>query len=179
MHTVRILNRWFERNCQFVHQARAGAIVRAVEGLLRGGTLTLTHVGRSLSGKAKTKHKIKCIDRLLGNAHLHRERQSIYAAKARCLLVGVERAKTLCDLFCSDPVFGGTGDENCCVQHQRRQRASVQVTSNFNLLYYDRYMHAIMLFLSKYLCVAIVFKRHNNSKPRKSIIVLMLFMESV
>ncbi|WP_252360521.1 hypothetical protein, partial [Escherichia coli] len=37
-------------------------------------TLTLTELGRNLPTKARTKHNIKRIDRLLGNRHLHKER---------------------------------------------------------------------------------------------------------
>lgn len=72
-------------------------MLAAVEGLLLGGVLTLTHLGRSLSGQSRTKHKRKRVDRLLGNRHLHRERGQIYQALAQWLLVGVERPVILID----------------------------------------------------------------------------------
>jgi hypothetical protein len=55
---------------------------------LTGGKLSLTHLGRSLSGPAQVKHQIKTVDRLLGNQHLQRERDGIYRAIARTLLLG-------------------------------------------------------------------------------------------
>jgi hypothetical protein len=66
MHAISLLQRWFERNVGFMRQRRRVSLLVAVAGLLRGGTLTLTHVGRALPGKGYTKHKIKRVDRLLG-----------------------------------------------------------------------------------------------------------------
>ncbi|NKC13187.1 MAG: hypothetical protein GKR94_13600 [Gammaproteobacteria bacterium] len=57
-------------------------MVKAVGGLLSGGKLNLSHIGRSLLCTAFTKHNIKCIDRLLGNTHLHHERLYIDRAMA-------------------------------------------------------------------------------------------------
>ena len=97
MHVYRVLDRWFERNCCWMHRARARALVRAVSGLLRGGTLTLTHLGRSLPGSSFTKHKIKAVDRLLGNSRLHRERLDVYREMSATLLSGAQRPVILVD----------------------------------------------------------------------------------
>ena len=86
MHTVRFVNHWLERKCSFMHQARAWSLSRTVGGLLRGGKLSLTHLGRSLVADSYEKHRIKSVDRLLGNRHLHAERIEVYAALARELL---------------------------------------------------------------------------------------------
>lgn len=103
MHPISLLQRWFERNIDFMHQTRAASVLAAVAGLLRGGTLTLTHLGRALAGDGHTKHKIKRIDRLLGNAHLHREQPQLYAALARWLLSGVERPVIVVDWSDCEP----------------------------------------------------------------------------
>ncbi|CAG23515.1 Putative transposase similar to Tn10 [Photobacterium profundum SS9] len=50
----------------------------SVQALLSNDALTLTLLGRSLPSKAKTKHCIKRVDRLLGNNHLHHDRLDIY-----------------------------------------------------------------------------------------------------
>ena len=47
--------------------------------------LTLTAIGRNLSGKAKVKHKIKRVDRLLGNTKLHVDLINIYQAIAQSI----------------------------------------------------------------------------------------------
>lgn len=103
MHPISLLQRWFERNTTFMHRGRAASLSAAVEGLLWGGRLTLSHLGRSLRGAARTKHKIKRVDRLLGNAHLHSERRAIYKALAQWLLVGVERPVILVDWSDCEP----------------------------------------------------------------------------
>jgi hypothetical protein len=86
MHETRLLHRWLTTACPFIHLARVGAVVKSVGGLLAGGKLSLTHIGRSLRTGAFAKHNIKCIDRLLGNASLHAERMDIYRAIAQWVL---------------------------------------------------------------------------------------------
>ncbi|EPH4415232.1 IS4-like element ISVsa5 family transposase, partial [Escherichia coli] len=51
-------------------------------------TLTLTELGRNLPTKARTKHNIKRIDRLLGNRHLHKERLAVYRWHASFICSG-------------------------------------------------------------------------------------------
>lgn len=97
MHTISLLQKWVERNLSFMHRVRGASVVAAVEGLLNGGRLTLSHLGRALSGDGRTKHKIKRIDRLLGNPHLHVERGQVYQALARWLLAGVSRPVIVVD----------------------------------------------------------------------------------
>lgn len=69
-----------------IHGARRKALHVAVCALLRQRRLTLSALGRSLGTRAKPKHSIKRIDRLLGNRHLWKERFDIYKAMARALL---------------------------------------------------------------------------------------------
>lgn len=100
MHASRglpLLEQWLRRACPAIHAARSAAVVAVVDSLVRGGKLTLTHLGRNLSGAAFPKHAIKRVDRLLGNRHLHRERPGIYGAIARCLLASAARPVLLVD----------------------------------------------------------------------------------
>ena len=103
MHASSLLQRWFGGNTPFMHRGRQVSLLAAVEGLLCGGTLTLTHLGRSLRGAAHAKHKIKRIDRLLGNGHLQRECRQVYAALARRLLRGVRRPVIVVDWSDCEP----------------------------------------------------------------------------
>lgn len=103
MHTISLLEKWLQRNTRFMHQKRAGSLEAAVEGLLRGGRLRLTQLGRALNGSARPKHKIKRVDRLLGNRHLHLERARIYQAVARWLLSGVARPVIVVDWSDCEP----------------------------------------------------------------------------
>ena len=91
MHAMRLLESWLKRNCDFIHCARVAAVVKVVDGLVRGEKATLTQLGRSLCTGAYEKHNIKCVDRLLGNERLWGERLGIYRALAGWLLSSVER----------------------------------------------------------------------------------------
>jgi hypothetical protein len=91
MHAVRFVNKWLERKCSFVHRARARVLARTVGALLQGEKLSLTHLGRWLPGLGYEKHRIKSVDRLLGNGHLHRERVAVYRELAHEVLAGSPR----------------------------------------------------------------------------------------
>ena len=58
----------------------------AVEAGLKGASVSITELGRTLSGPAHIKHKIKRMDRLAGNCHLITERTAIYGAMTQWLL---------------------------------------------------------------------------------------------
>ena len=97
MHAMSLLEKWLQGNAVIGHQARVTALVRVVGALLSGGKLALTHLGRHRAGRAFVKHHIKAVDRLLGNRHLHRERDGVYRAVARTVLGGVARPVILVD----------------------------------------------------------------------------------
>jgi hypothetical protein len=78
-----------------VHAKRLGAVTKVVEGIVRGGRLVPAAIGRSL--RVAPKHGIKCVDRLLGNAHLQRELLFLYCAIAHHLLHGCARPVILVD----------------------------------------------------------------------------------
>lgn len=58
----------------------------AVEAGLKGASVSITELGRTLSGPACIKHKIKRMDRLAGNRHLNSERMAVYGAMSQWLL---------------------------------------------------------------------------------------------
>jgi hypothetical protein len=60
-----------------------------VTGLVIGGRACLTALGRALPGETSEKHRIKAVDRLLGNPALHREIDQVYRAIAHWLLKNV------------------------------------------------------------------------------------------
>jgi hypothetical protein len=69
-----------------MHKLRRTALFVNVLAALRGGVLTVTHLGRSITSEAKEKHCIKRADRLLSNRRLHREWQDIYSSLTRLLI---------------------------------------------------------------------------------------------
>src|SRR5689334_20960616 len=94
---VKVLSQWLGRQDVIGHSSRVAAVLRAVGAVLAGGKLSLTHIGRNLAGQAQVKHQIKAADRLLGNQHLRRERDRIYRAIVRSLLLGKERPVIVVD----------------------------------------------------------------------------------
>lgn len=86
MHAVSLLHRLLCRACPEVHRARLEAVRSAVVGVITGRRLSIAGVGRAMAPGAKTKHRIKRIDRLAGNRHLEAERVTLYRAMARSLV---------------------------------------------------------------------------------------------
>lgn len=91
MRCIEILQTATQKNLQNVHRRRQHAVWRAVAGAIQGRQLCLTSLGRALPGSTTDKHRIKAVDRLLGNRALHRELETFYRALAAWLL---KRVKT-------------------------------------------------------------------------------------
>lgn len=89
MPQLKLSHKLFRESLANFNQARVKAVFDGVDGLIRGNELSLTSIGRHLPGKAKTKHKIKRIDRLLGNSSLHQELSAIYTAVSHRLLKAI------------------------------------------------------------------------------------------
>jgi len=88
MIALKVLHKKLTQACPFIHQTRLTALVHATSALLVGQRLSLTQLGRNLVSTARVKHNIKRMDRLLGNAHLHKERRDIYRFICQELLKG-------------------------------------------------------------------------------------------
>lgn len=86
MAIITTLHNLLKRSLPGIHAARLQALMAAVEAGLTGASLSITALGRALSGSAFIKHKIKRIDRLAGNSHLGIERMALYGAMAQWLL---------------------------------------------------------------------------------------------
>jgi hypothetical protein len=80
-----------------MHESRVTAMVKVAEGIVRAGRLTPASIGRNLAGSAQPKHAIKCVDRLLGNLHLKRDRLFVFLAISHRLLRGCDRPVILID----------------------------------------------------------------------------------
>jgi hypothetical protein len=139
MRAVNILRRWLSPSLKFVHTARVHALWRAVEAAATGGVLSLTAMGRASSAKAQPKHRIKAMDRLLGNPALQEEVTGIYAAIA-WLIVRHEQPVILVDwtqvgskhwaLVAAVPI-GGRALPIYAQAHPAKRLGSVSVHSRF------------------------------------------------
>jgi hypothetical protein len=97
MHAVYILHQHLRRYCRAVHLKRLAALMACVSAALVSQRITLSELGRALPSRARVKHSIKRVDRLLGNPQLAAERFDIYRAIARLLLGRVQRPLVLVD----------------------------------------------------------------------------------
>lgn len=111
MHALTILVRILSASLPEIHTKRLTSLMAAVEAVVTGSRLTLSDMGRGLSGSAAVKHNIKRIDRLLGNTALHTEVPKLYEALVRQCLEGIytfDRHRLVG--FDSKPALA-----NCCV----------------------------------------------------------------
>jgi hypothetical protein len=89
MHALTILHRILSASLPQIHAKRLTSLLAAVDAVVKGSRLTLSDMGRGLSGTVAVKHNIKRIDRLLGNSVLHTEMPRLYEALVRQCLEGM------------------------------------------------------------------------------------------
>jgi len=97
MHTAKVLHTLLSRSVPTIHQVRLTSFVDTVESLTTGGNACVTQLGRGLQGSSYDKHKIKRVDRLVSNPHLHQECDGLYASITESLLKGISRVIVLID----------------------------------------------------------------------------------
>ena len=97
MRAIAIVQAELREGAEIVHAKQWAALWRGVAGLLDGGQLWLTALGRCLPGRTSDKHRIKAADRLLGNVALQLALPSLYAVLARFLLRGIRRPVIVVD----------------------------------------------------------------------------------
>ncbi|MBL6751836.1 MAG: IS4 family transposase [Nevskia sp.] len=89
MHATAVLQKLRRRSIPSIHLKRLNSLVAMVASALSGGRLTLSSLGRGLPGDTSVRHRIKRVDRLLGNSHLQQERLLFY--RLLCdLLIGAQ-----------------------------------------------------------------------------------------
>lgn len=139
MQAVRFLHKAFSQALPTIHSKRLSSLMSCVSALLHGHRLTLTDLGRAMPSEAYTKHSIKRVDRLLGNARLQHERQLFYWKMLTALLGSLRHPLILVDWSpinaASDlyllrasiplagrafPVYESVHDREGCPQRQRQ-----------------------------------------------------------
>jgi hypothetical protein len=83
MRASEVLQKCLSESLNAMHALRNGVLLRAVEALVRGRRLILMDLARSWPDAERVRAPPKALDRLLGNSHLHAERERIYASMAR------------------------------------------------------------------------------------------------
>lgn len=97
MHARKIVDEFLGACLSCLHAKQAEAIKVAVSGALEGGRLSLSQLARSAASTTPMRHRIKRIDRLLGNKALHAARAAIYHGVAERWLAGIEQVLVVID----------------------------------------------------------------------------------
>lgn len=97
MHTMPVLQKFFADSLPQVHAYRLNAVTVAVDAVAQGAQVAITSMGRSLTSATRTKHRVKRMDRLVGNRLLGAERDQFYQAMIDRLLVGSRQPIILID----------------------------------------------------------------------------------
>lgn len=88
MKAIKLLHKKLFTACPEMHVIRLKALMAGVTSAITEHQLTVTGLGRNLKSHSntRTKHDIKRMDRLVGNRHLHAEREKIYQYLSRQLI---------------------------------------------------------------------------------------------
>ena len=86
MHAPTIVARVLAPCVKNLHRKQAHALLRASAGLLIGCAASLSSIALRVSGLTSFKHRLKSVDRLLGNSTLHSWRWQLYRQVAACWL---------------------------------------------------------------------------------------------
>ncbi len=97
MHARGIVARVLGPCLKCLHQRRGAALQRAVTGLLGAKASSLSAIALHLHGPTVLKHRIKSVDRLLGNTAMHRARQWLYHGVTEHWLEGLQQLLVVVD----------------------------------------------------------------------------------
>jgi hypothetical protein len=86
MHAEAIVARVLTPCLNGIHRKRVDALLRATAALLRGGVTSLSAIALHLGNDITLKHRLKSVDRLLGNGALHAMWVEVYRCLAQCWL---------------------------------------------------------------------------------------------
>ncbi len=81
-----LCHKYFKNALSSFNNARMKTLMNCSDALISGNKLTLTEIGRNLSGAAQVKHKIKRVDRFLKNKYLYNDRVAVYHALAQPII---------------------------------------------------------------------------------------------
>ena len=90
-----LLHEHLSVSCPHIHSTRLQSVLDVATGLQKSRNLSLTAIGRQLSSDTAIKHRVKKVDRLLGNRHLYKELTSIYQGLSSYILRYVNQTQHL------------------------------------------------------------------------------------
>ena len=89
MHAKGIVNLMLANCLSSLHEKQAEALRAGVCAAVEGGHLSLSQLARKLRSQVALRHRVKRMDRLLGNGAIHARRIEVYGSLARQWLAGL------------------------------------------------------------------------------------------
>ena len=97
MHTPTIVAQVMQCCLPLMHAARWGALRDVVVSSVNGHALGLVALAVGAPRTISVRHRVKCVDRLLGNIHLKAHRFDLYTALAQQWLSGLPQLLIVVD----------------------------------------------------------------------------------
>ena len=95
MSVQEIIHEQLSVSCPNMHRNRLQSVIDVATGLQKSQNLSITAIGRQLSNETSIKHRIKKVDRLLGNQHLYNEVSSVYEGLSSYVLKYIHQDKSV------------------------------------------------------------------------------------
>jgi hypothetical protein len=89
MHAETIVKRMLTNCLSSLHEKQAEAVHAGVVAALEGGSLSLSRLAQRVPGEVALRHRVKRMDRLLGNDAIHGKRLEVYGRLAEDWLSGI------------------------------------------------------------------------------------------
>jgi hypothetical protein len=103
MHAKKVLHKFLEKTCSWMHAARRNVLQVTVLAAIDERRLSVTGLGRAIDSDAKEKNCIKRADRLIGNENLHAQFREVYSSFTNLIIGSVKRPVILIDWSDLDP----------------------------------------------------------------------------
>ena len=97
MHTATIVTQVMRCFLPIMHAARWRALHDVVTSSVKGHALGLVALAVGTPRTTSVRHRVKCVDRLLGNSHIEAHRFDLYAAQALQWLCGLPQLLIVVD----------------------------------------------------------------------------------
>src|SRR5437762_3630279 len=78
-----LLHTYIAEDCPSIHAARLQSVMEVASALQKSQNLSMAAIGRNISAPISVKNKIKKVDRLEGNKHLHTELEVLYESLSK------------------------------------------------------------------------------------------------
>lgn len=107
MHTERSIQQIFKKSFNVIHEKRADSLIAASTSVLNGAHLTVSSIGRHISGPALEKSRIHRADSIVGNGLLYNDKLKLMRALVNAIFSNRTTLYVLIDWSgcCSDERF--------------------------------------------------------------------------